>query len=139
VLLRSIFALVVSATLSCAVQAQSTVQEVLDAGGKRLTTEELQKIMPETQFKGKNGQGYETDFKLSKDGSFKGVVFPTSGTEPVTGTWEVKNDTYCMDMRYRRGANQFCNSVYEIKGRYFVGSGDPKPESKVQERFFKPL
>jgi hypothetical protein len=137
--LKSISAFCLSATLCFAAQAQSTVQEVLDAGGKRLTTEDLQKIMPSTQFTGKMNQGYDTDLKLDKDGSFKGQVFPPEGTTPVYGWWQMKDDTYCMDMRYQRGTTKFCNSVYELKGRYFVAGSKPQADSKVQERFFKSL
>jgi hypothetical protein len=136
---KKIAVLSLSTFVCLAAQAQSTLQEVLDAGGKRMTTEEIQKIMLGTQFTGKMGQGYDTDFKLNKDGTFKGQVFPPQGATPVYGWWQVKDDTYCMDLRYPSGTNKFCNSVYELNGRYFVTGSQPKPDSKVQERFFKAL
>lgn len=137
--LKSVCTFCLSVMLCLSAQAQSTVQDLLDAGGKRLTGEDLQKIMPGTQFTGKMNQGYETNFKLDKDGSFKGEVFPPQGNTPVYGWWQLKDDTYCMDMRYPSGKNNFCNIVYELQGRYFVASSKAQADSKVQERFFKPL
>ncbi|TAG24257.1 MAG: hypothetical protein EAZ37_16705, partial [Burkholderiales bacterium] len=120
--------------------AQSTVQEVMDAGGKRLTTEQLQGLMPSKQFTGKMGQGYETDFKLDKDGSFKGFVYPDGRTVSTWGSWRIENDSYCMDMRYTGGGtNKFCNSIFEVNGKYFVAGSAAKPDAGVRERFFKPL
>jgi hypothetical protein len=137
--MKNMLMILLSTAFCLAAQAQSTLQEVLDAGGKRMTTEEIQKIMSSTKLTGMMGQGYETDFNLNKDGTFKGHVFPPQGTTPVYGWWQVKDDTYCMDMRYPSGTNKFCNSVYELKGRYFVTGSQPKPDSKVQERYFKAL
>jgi hypothetical protein len=136
---RPISVLVAMLTMCAAASAQTTVQEVLDAGGKRLTTEELQKIMPHMQMTGKMSQGYETDFKLDKDGTFKGKVFPLSGETPVYGWWRIKDNNYCMDMNYPKGKNNFCNSVFELNGKYFVSGESGKPEGNVQQRVFKPL
>ena len=120
--------------------AQSTLQEVVDAGGKRLTTEQLQALMPDKQFTGKMGRGYDTEFNLAKDGSFKGYVYPDGKTVATWGSWKIEEDSYCMDMRYQpNGSNKFCNSVYEVNGKYFVTGAKPQPTSGVQARFFKPL
>jgi hypothetical protein len=88
---------------------------------------------------GKMSQGYETDFKLDKDGTFKGRVFPSPNGTPVYGWWSIKDNNYCMDMRYPSGNNKFCNSVFELNGKYFVSGESGKPEGAVQERMFKPF
>lgn len=120
--------------------AQSTVQDLLDAGAKKLSTAQIQALMPETIFSGKMSQGYETNFKLLKDGSFTGNVYPNGASQYVWGSWRIEDDSYCMNIRYSgTGTNNFCNSIFELAGKYFVSGAKATPTSKVQERAFKPL
>jgi hypothetical protein len=120
-------------SLSC--MAQDTVKAVLEAGGKRMTAEQVLQAVAGKRMTGKNPAGYETDIQFDKADKFKGTVYPQNGPVQVYGWWRTKDGHLCMDMHYQpRGNNKFCRQVLELKGQYFFAEENAGDDAAASSR-----
>ena len=116
-------------------QAQSTVAELLEKGGKLLTKAEFLEMIPaRVQQQWPNRQG-EEDLVLSGDGKISGTGYHYSSRSdsPVTGQWTVEDDgKICAPKTFTawRNSINLCWYVYKLGGDYF-GAQKTEPEARV--------
>jgi hypothetical protein len=70
--------------------AQSTLGELLDAGGKKLSKEEVQKILSGAYVVGPSTSGATTEYDYKVNGSYSGNLRNADGWQTgVVGAWSV--------------------------------------------------
>src|SRR5437762_2677074 len=105
--------------------AQSTVKEMLDAGGKRLDAAELKSLVPGSTLSGRGSGGSagveQFAFKMKEGGGLDG----TFGMNNVSGSWEIRDPgILCMNL----GTIKPCQAVYLHGGKYFIAGTGGKPD-----------
>ena len=80
--------------LSAGAQAQSTVAELLEKGGKQVTKAEILELMPmRLQAQWPTGIGEEElDFSVDGKISGSGFHYPSKTNSPAEGSWAVEDD-----------------------------------------------
>lgn len=134
---------VVGALLGPAAYAQTpkTLGEVLNAGGKKLTKDEVRQLVSGATMEGTQGGNFpNTTFKnvYSANGTVRGDAWNKGAWfSRINGTWSV-NDAgqLCMELRNEQGGNIVgCQTYYVVGSTYYASRGDT-PTSEVTDRRF---
>jgi len=132
---------VVVALLGSAAHAQTpkTLGEVLNAGGKKLTRDELKQLVSGATMEGAQGGNFpNTTFKnvYSADGTVRGDAWNKGAWfSRINGKWWV-NDAgqLCVELRNDQGGNiTGCQNYYVVGSTYYSSRGDA-PTTEVNDR-----
>jgi hypothetical protein len=116
-------------------QQAATVGELLDKGGKKLTKDEVAKLIPGATIGGiiPRFPNMKSDHTYKDDGSVSGNVVRVTGGGPSTATgvfgkWSVNEQgQICTDLRDTRGGSfQNCNFYFRLGDAYYVATTDDK-------------
>ena len=119
--------------------AQNTLGEVLDAGGKRMTKEEIQQTFSGARTIGKTAAGVNGEFEFKADGTYHGVVQAASGgTAGLVGKWNAADGgKLCVEWApVGRGASKGagCSFYFSLKGDYYLSESDSDRSVMVLKR-----
>lgn len=134
----------VFAALSCGTAlAQSTLGELLAAGGKQLGRDEVLATLRGATVSGTTPAGGEIQIDWKENGSVSGYMTNAPGSRgAIFGTWTV-DDTgkVCRDIEIRfRPSTQVkdCFPVYRLAEQiYFPAAGSPGPSTALMKRTVK--
>lgn len=132
---KPLYVLIASFLLATAAQAQSTVGELLEKGGRRITKDETQALFPfRMKWQWPNRQG-EEELLLSQDGKItgSGYHFFSKTTSPAEGTWKLEEDgKLCAAKKFTEWATStnMCWYGFEL-GKDFFASAKSEPDSKL--------
>ncbi len=138
------FRFVVIATLfivSFGAQAQSTVGELLDKGGKKLMKEDYSAMVPfRVAYQWPNRQG-EGDLVYAADGTLTGEEYHYSSrsTSPATGTWVVdESGKWCLKkfMQVWNSRTDQCWYSWKLGNDYFGSLGEDKDTRVMKVKSF---
>ena len=127
--------LIASLCVVSSVQAQSTVGELLEKGGRRMTKDEMQAMFPyRVKSQWPNRQG-EEDLVLSQDGKItgSGYHFFSKTTSPAEGTWKLEDDgKLCVAKKFTEWATStnVCWYAFEL-GKDYFSSTKAEPDGKL--------
>ena len=122
-------------TLSLVAFAQqaATVGELLDKGGKKLTKDELAKLVTGATIAGlaQSDPNYRSENTYKDDGSMSGHAFRVSGgtyTTGVFGTWSLNDQgQLCVVFKTNWGwGSQVCNFYFSLGTAYYVAPTDDR-------------
>ena len=119
--------------------AQNTLGELLDAGGKKLSKEEVQKAVTGARTFGKTASGANGEFEFKADGTYSGVVQSASGgAAGVMGKWAAADGgKLCIEWTpVGRGTNKGsgCGYYYSLSGDYYLSESDSDRSVQVLKR-----
>ncbi len=132
---KPLYVLIASFLLATAAQAQSTVGELLEKGGRRLTKDEMQSMFPyRVKATWPNRQG-EEELVLSEDGKItgSGYHFFSKTTSPAEGTWKLEEDgKLCVAKKFTEWATStnLCWYAFEL-GKDHFSSLKSEPDGKL--------
>jgi hypothetical protein len=121
--------------------AQSTVADVLSAGGRKLTRDEVSRL-----FYGATTTGIQRDrpdiqfeIKTNADGTVNGKAWGAASFTMVSGRWSVNdNGQACLDLKNSSGAViASCGHYFILGNRYYSGGQTGAPSDTVFERQIK--
>ena len=109
-------------------KAQSTVGELLDAGGKALTKDEINSTVGGASVAGPTAAGGEAQVEFNANGTMSGWVTNQTGRRgSILGTWTVDdNGKICRDVAikyYESAQVKDCSIFYRLGDKLFVGGG----------------
>jgi hypothetical protein len=123
--------------------AQNTVGELLAAGGKRLSKDEVLATLRGATVSGQTATGGETELEWKENGSISGYMTNATGRRgSIVGSWMV-NDTgnVCRDIELRfRETTQIkdCFPVFRLGDQiYFPATASADPSAAVLKRSVK--
>jgi hypothetical protein len=129
-------------TSSTTALAQNTLGEVLDAGGKKLTKEEILAAVAGANISGptQGGGSMQADYK--SDGTFSGSQQTTAGKgRGRFGTWTVDDSgMYCTEITIAGAITQpdkSCGYLFKLGDQYFVAVGSDDRGARVLPRTIK--
>ena len=117
-------------------QQPTTVANLLDRGGKRLTRDEVAALLSGATVSGTQIGRPTTTFEMlyKADGTASGTAFNRAGSRgdfrggvlTVTGTWTIDADgRLCVDLRNNYGDPiQGCTVYFLLEGSYYSASGE---------------
>jgi hypothetical protein len=112
--------------------AQATLGELLDAGGKKLTKDEVTSTVSGKTVTGMNTLGGEMRVDYNADGAMMGSGKNPQGRGreyPISGKWWVdETGKWCTDFRTPAGPNSTCSYLFKNGDEYFL-SGSPSDRS----------
>jgi hypothetical protein len=139
-LLLSVGGLVCVSTFTLA-QAQSTVGELLDAGGKALTKDEIDSTVRGGSVAGPTAAGGEGEVEFNTNGSASGWVTNQGRRGSILGTWIVEDSgKICWDVAikyYESTQVKDCFIFYRLGGKLFVGGGGGGRSGRLLPRTVK--
>jgi hypothetical protein len=122
--LTAILLTAVALSLAQTANAQTTVGELLEKGGKQLSKADLLDMMP-MRYQGKwpNNQGEEELF-FTEDGkiSGSGYHYGSRSSSPATGQWTVEDDgKFCTPKTFSawNSSTNLCWYIYQSGDAYF--------------------
>jgi len=123
-------------------QAQSTVGELVDAGGKALTKDEINSTVRGGSVAGPTAAGGEGEVEFNNNGSMSGWVTNQTGRRgSVFGTWTVDdNGKICRDVAikyYESTQVKDCFIFYRLGDKLFVGGGGGDRSGRLLPRTVK--
>ena len=128
-------------TFTANVAAQNTLGELLDAGAKKLSKEEIQSTFNGTHSTGKTATGASGEFEFKADGTYHGVVQTPQGNAGIMGTWTAAaGDKLCVEWTpVGRGASKGggCGFYYVLAGDYYLSESDSDRSVRVLKRTLK--
>jgi hypothetical protein len=136
----SAFALhVCIAMLACSqALAQSNVGELLGAGGKQLSADELKSVLIGNTLTGATSIGGSFEIGYKTNGSIAGTMSdPRRVDTVVDGAWVIDdNGKLCTDLRYElERTEKRCGFVFHhAAGEYFASTPDSNPSTAVMRR-----
>ena len=134
---------IISALASNVAIAQSTVGEVLDAGGKALTKVELIALLPGATVSGPTAGGGQMYRTIKADGTMAGNVQNLNGKNAAQeGEWKIEDDgQLCVSTstRFREttNASKSCGYYYKLGDKYFAAVEGGERGTRVLERSIK--
>jgi hypothetical protein len=128
--------------LSAGALAQNDLGELLDAGGKKMSKEEIVKVFSGAHSTGKTATGAHGEFEFGADGTYSGVVQSTAGgSAGVMGKWTATDGgKLCVEWTpVGRGANKGggCGFYYSLGGDYYLTDSDSDRSVIVLKRTLK--
>ena len=121
--------------LSAGAQAQSTVAELLEKGGKQVTKAGILELMPmRLQAQWPTGIGEEElDFSVDGKISGSGFHYPSKTNSPAEGSWAVADDgKFCTPKKFTSWGTSTNLCWYMFKsGDKFFGAAKTDPGGKV--------
>ena len=124
---------------STAALAQTTLGELLDSGGRKLSREEVMATVGGGNFGGPTKDGGQFLANYKADGSLSGFGrSPQGNTGPVNGTWAV-DDSGKMCASYSVGGRRASDCAFVYKGGldYYVCDSDADKSAPVLKRTLK--
>jgi len=137
---KSITTSLLAGLISLPAWGQATVGEVLDAGGKALSKEEVMALLPGANTSGPTAGGGQMSRNFKGDGTFTGNVGTQMGKNaPQTGQWKVDdNGSVCVtsntQFRETSATNTSCGFFYKLGSKYFAAVEGGERGSRVLER-----
>lgn len=130
VIRRSIFAVVALGLSATIALAQSNVGELLDAGGKALSKDEVLAVLKGATASGPLNGGGESQIEWKDNGVLSGYTVNATGRRgSIFGTWAVdESGRICRDYEvkfYESTKVKDCFSVYRLGEQYFFPGGKP--------------
>ena len=126
--------------------AQSTVKELLDKGGKKLSAVELKAVASGATLSGASPQAgnkaFTFAFDLAPSGELSGKGWTPEWMAPVKGRWSVNSaGQFCSHMANAAANDKGnCGNFYKLENTYFTAAGDEKgvaePDAPVIPREF---
>ncbi len=107
--------------------AQSTVGEVLQKGGVKLSADELKTLMPGATYGGFNTLGGQFSLNLQSDGTLSGTGTGGRVQAGLKGKWNISDDgKWCFDYLNLTNHNteKNCVFIYKAADQYFISTGD---------------
>jgi hypothetical protein len=131
---------------STAAVAQNTLGELLDAGGKKLSKEEVATTFSGAQVTGITSGGGQQELAYKADGSISGNMVTAQGKSVgIVGTWKVDDrGRLCTEstqsgMRgtLRAGQGESCNFYFVNLEQHYAASSDSDRASPILKRTIK--
>ena len=121
-------------SLAAFAQQPATVGDLLDKGGKKLTKDELSKLLAGATVSGiqRGRSGAKFHNTLNDDGSLRGFAVRVDGsTVGVFGKWSVNEQgQYCVDVRTTSGSKiEGCSFYFALANSYYSSGTDDRTES----------
>lgn len=142
-MLQLVIGLLVGGLVSSAALAQNTIAELLAAGGKQLTKDELKATLSGASVGGPTAAGGEWQTEWKADGGISGTVTNATGRRgSVFGTWSV-NDAglACRDITlrfYESSQVKDCFPIYKLGDQFYVPvSASTDPSTGLLKRTIK--
>lgn len=136
-IIAALFAVIV-ATLPAFAASPATVGELLDAGGKRLSRVDIQRLFAGAKIQGSAMGSPDSTFLLSygADGTATGEGRFPGGATAITGTWSAnERDQYCQSLRTASGTPiQGCFYYFVIGDRLFAAPTDSRAAPLYERR-----
>jgi hypothetical protein len=129
-------------TSSTTALAQNTLGEVLDAGGKKLTKEEIVAAVAGANISGPTQAGGSMQADYKSDGTFSGSQQTTAGKgRGRFGTWTVDDSgMYCTEITVTGAITQSdksCGYLFKLGDQYFIAVGSDDRGARVLARTIK--
>lgn len=106
--------------------AQSTLGEVLDAGGRKLSVTEVKTLLTGASVSGPGANGTKLNLELSENGKASGyltLISPQPMTIGLSGSWKVEEDgKVCSDLTFTNGRTANNCGYYFQAGENYFGS-----------------
>jgi hypothetical protein len=142
---RVIMVLILGVLGSGAAFAQETVGELLAAGGKQLSKDEVLATLSGATASGPTPTGGETQVEWKENGTVSGTVTTTTGRRgsgSVFGTWRVDDSgKVCRDVTvriYESAQFKDCFPVYRLADQiYFPAPASPDGSVRLLKRTIK--
>jgi len=118
--------------LSVFAQHPATVGEILDKGGKKLTQEEVTKVLTGATTKGNsfNNSRYVREYTHKSDGSLSGTAGPLGEKpEQYEGKWWISEaGQLCVDRKRTTARNyrRYCGSYFVFGNEYYEAADDDR-------------
>src|SRR5258708_1550139 len=119
-------------------QQQTTLANVLERGGKKLTKVEMRTLVSGATIEGTQGGNFpNTTFKnvYSADGTVRGDAWNKGAWfTRINGKWSVNEEgQLCSELRNDQGSNIVaCQTYYVVGSTYYAARGDT-PSSEVND------
>lgn len=117
--------------------AQSTVGELTQKGGVKLSADDLKALMPGARLSGPNPLGREFSLSLDADGTLSGTSQGMEkGSIMLKGKWNISDaGKWCSEIfnQNTRSTDSRCQLVFKLDDKYFV-SGSDAPDAKLFPR-----
>jgi hypothetical protein len=118
--------------------AQSTLGELLDAGGKKLSKEEVRTVLSGARVTGPSTTGAATEYTYKADGSFSGNLKTSADwATGVVGTWSVdESGKLCARWTLTKNSKGFdgCFFYFANRDQYYLSESDSNRASPVYKR-----
>ena len=140
---RLVIGMIFSGLVCGAALAQNTVAELLAAGGKQLTKEELKTTLSGANVSGPTATGGEWNVDWKADGTLSGTVInPTGRRGSVFGTWTIDDaGLLCRDATlrfYESSQLKDCSPLYKLGDQFYAPAATPaEPSTKLLLRSIK--
>ncbi|MBX3655136.1 MAG: hypothetical protein KF686_13200 [Ramlibacter sp.] len=129
-------------------QAQTSVKELLDKGGKKLSTDQIKKMASGATLTGvayqPNNKSFTFAFDLAPGGGLAGNAWTPEWMSPVKGSWTVgKGGLFCTHMPKAPADDRGnCANFYQIGDDLFAaaapaGQDEAEPGAALQRRKFE--
>ena len=118
--------------LSGTASAQSSLDDLIAKGAKRLTAAELKDTLSGAEISGPTAMGFELVWLLKTDGSILGTA--TYSTMPITGKWSVNGEAqFCFDHESSMGRDAACWDWYRLGSDYYATRGPSVMKRRVKK------
>jgi hypothetical protein len=130
---------VIFAALSSSAQAQNTLGELLDMGGKKLAKEDVTAAIVGSRVGGPTKFGGRTEIGIKADGSLSGYLRTPDGRDAgLIGTWTVDDSgRMCSDSTAKFQTIQKikgCMFFYSVSDRYYISESDSDRNARLLVR-----
>ena len=129
---------------SATASAQSTIGEVLDAGGKKLTKDEVVAAIVGGNVSGPTQSGGDLQIDFKADGTLAGNLVAAQGTRRnggMYGKWTIDDSgKLCTDLTTSRNGTkqvQNCSFLFKVRDQYFVAFDNDDRATRVLPRTIK--
>ena len=126
--------------------AQNTLGELLDAGGKKLSKEEVVTTFSGAQVTGLTSGGGQQELAYKADGSVSGSMqLAKGGGVGIVGTWKVDDKgRLCTESTQsglrgslRAGNDEVCNFYFVSSDQHYAAKSDSDRSSPILKRTIK--
>ena len=133
-------AIVLAACTSTSVRAQNSLGELLDAGWKKLTKEQVVATLSGATVTGATRGGGQREYSYKADGTVSGFLESAKGKgTAVVGTWTVDDGgKLCSELRVRGTVDQTCAFLFSIgSDQFYASDSDSDRSSTILKRTVK--
>jgi hypothetical protein len=129
---------------STAALAQNTLGELLDAGGKKLSKDEVKSALSGAHVSGLSTIGGTVDYDFKADGSYSGSGQGSRGLLwGLVGTWTVEDSgQLCTEYRLagRSGAGgkeTYCHFYFIVSDQHYLSESESDRNARILKRTVK--
>jgi hypothetical protein len=120
--------------------AQNSLGELLDAGWKKLSKEQVVATLSGATVTGPTRGGGQREYAYKADGTLSGFLESAKGKgAAVVGTWTVDdNGKLCSELRVRGTVDQVCAFLFAIStDQFYASDSDTDRSSPILKRTIK--